>query len=892
MALNKAKVLKSAEKYVIQGKISHAISEYQKLIKEDPTDLPLVNTLGDLYVRIGNVPEAIKCFTRLAESYDNGGFVVRAIAMYKKVSKIDPGQVQALYRLADLYLRQGLISDARTHYLQVAETLLKKNENENAASIFQKIIAVDSENPLLETRLAEVYLKLGKKSEAVQAFHAAAQKYRKKGSLDEAENFLRKAFELDESNVEVMLSYAGVLSDSGKTDEALSQLNRIQFNDFKPEVHEAIFQINLKAGRLPEAENTAVHLLELDNTYFQRNLALAEAYVQANDLDKAFSQIEKVAQIATEKGEGQAIEDQLKSILQRDPEHIPSLLELTKFYIASSARHNVPSLLEKLGNLYVRRGQLDEAVNAFKELIKLEPNEPSHRESLNQLRQRLGLAEEDIELPQLVPDMAALADKFVSEPTLTTIATDAGTEQREGEPAFEDGGNEQVKGFIVEGDLFASYGLYQKAIDQYSKVLDVIPNHIEIHEKIRDTYAKGGELQKAAQECLILANIYTARSDNENAAKNFNLAYQYDPELHQAPVRKDQPAEPAPSVHPVAPQPSVRREVPPSERGRLQELLEEIDFYFDQGFLDEAKSCIDSYLKVASPDPELIKRLERYDALSKGQPERSGGPEVISAATESDLNVAEPAVDARIEGFETTSIPLPASDANATHQMTVSGFETTSLTANSESKKIPAATARSSESFDEIMIDLDHELASSSLEKAAGPMPTAESPAPPRKVKSAPVIVPGSGLEDVFAEFKAGFEEDDSEVPDYETHYNLGIAFKEMGLVEEAIAEFQKALKAQFADDAGEEFVRCCNMLGLCFVEKGLPQVAVKWFTKGLATPGRDEETYQALRYDLGCAHEKAGNVKAALETFLDVYGVNINYRDVTEKIENLKKSV
>src|SRR5436309_4521921 len=190
MALNKTKVLKSAEKYVIQGKISHAISEYQKLIKEDPTDLPLVNTLGDLYVRIGNVPEAIKCFTRLAESYDNGGFVVRAIAMYKKVSKIDPGQVQALYRLADLYLRQGLISDARTHYLQVAETLLKKNENENAASIFQKIIEVDSENPLLETRLAEVYLKLGKKSGAVQAFHAAAQKYRKRGSLIEAENFL------------------------------------------------------------------------------------------------------------------------------------------------------------------------------------------------------------------------------------------------------------------------------------------------------------------------------------------------------------------------------------------------------------------------------------------------------------------------------------------------------------------------------------------------------------------------------------------------------------------------------------------------------------------------------------------------------------------------------
>ena len=137
-----------------------------------------------------------------------------------------------------------------------------------------------------------------------------------------------------------------------------------------------------------------------------------------------------------------------------------------------------------------------------------------------------------------------------------------------------------------------------------------------------------------------------------------------------------------------------------------------------------------------------------------------------------------------------------------------------------------------------------------------------------------------------------GHREDDSDSGDYETHYNLGTAFKEMGLMEEAIGEFQKALKAVGSDVASEEFVRCCNMLGLCFVDKGLPQVAVKWFARGLSSPGRNEETYQALRYDLGCAQEMAGNDKAALETFLDVYGVNITYRDVSEKIESLKNRI
>ncbi|HEU0007296.1 MAG TPA: tetratricopeptide repeat protein, partial [Terriglobia bacterium] len=170
MALNKAKVLKSAEKYVIQGKISHAIAEYQKLIKEDPTDLPLVNTLGDLYVRIGNIPEAVKCFTRLAESYDNGGFVVRAIAMYKKVSKIDQGQIQSLSRLADLYLRQGLNSDARAHYLQVADYLIKKGELDNAITVYQRVVQIDPENPGAEGRIGEALQKLGKKQDAAGSY--------------------------------------------------------------------------------------------------------------------------------------------------------------------------------------------------------------------------------------------------------------------------------------------------------------------------------------------------------------------------------------------------------------------------------------------------------------------------------------------------------------------------------------------------------------------------------------------------------------------------------------------------------------------------------------------------------------------------------------------------
>jgi tetratricopeptide (TPR) repeat protein len=180
-------------------------------------------------------------------------------------------------------------------------------------------------------------------------------------------------------------------------------------------------------------------------------------------------------------------------------------------------------------------------------------------------------------------------------------------------------------------------------------------------------------------------------------------------------------------------------------------------------------------------------------------------------------------------------------------------------------------------------------LVESTLEKTAAPVQPVPAASP--VTAASPSDSALGALSDVFEEFKEGME-DEGDSGDYETYYNLGIAFKEMGLMEEAIGEFQKAMKAVGSEVASEEFVKCCNMLGLCFVEKGLPQVAVKWFARGLSSPGLNEEAYQALRYDLACAHEMAGDTKAALETFLDVYGVNINYRDVSEKIESLKNRI
>jgi tetratricopeptide (TPR) repeat protein len=142
-----------------------------------------------------------------------------------------------------------------------------------------------------------------------------------------------------------------------------------------------------------------------------------------------------------------------------------------------------------------------------------------------------------------------------------------------------------------------------------------------------------------------------------------------------------------------------------------------------------------------------------------------------------------------------------------------------------------------------------------------------------------------SGLAEIFKEFKKGVDKQLGK-EDYDTRYNLGIAYKEMGLVDEAIAEFQLAAKDE------TRVLECSSMLGICFMEKGMPKLAIKWFEKGLKAAGRTEEEYQGLRYDLAMAHEAAGDTDKALNLFSEIYGQDANFRDVASKVQELKAAL
>jgi tetratricopeptide (TPR) repeat protein len=148
----------------------------------------------------------------------------------------------------------------------------------------------------------------------------------------------------------------------------------------------------------------------------------------------------------------------------------------------------------------------------------------------------------------------------------------------------------------------------------------------------------------------------------------------------------------------------------------------------------------------------------------------------------------------------------------------------------------------------------------------------------------------GDQLREVFEEFRAEMGEMGEEAEDLETHYNLGIAYREMGLLEEAIGEFQKVAKAIQGGRPFRYSMQCYTLLGLAFMDKSQPKIAAIWYEQALKSPGLDPESILAVRYDLGVAQQLAGDAKAALDSFSQVYAMNIDYRDVAERIASLQK--
>jgi Tetratricopeptide repeat len=329
-----------------------------------------------------------------------------------------------------------------------------------------------------------------------------------------------------------------------------------------------------------------------------------------------------------------------------------------------------------------------------------------------------------------------------------------------------------------------------------------------------------------------------------------------------APKPVAKPAPPKPVAKP-APKPEVEEPAP----AVLEEFVSDLESSLGEDFLTDTAAKPASLPQVAkqprAPETELAP-VAHSEPVVSGQHAPALGEFVadLEASLGDDFLTAAPVAASEVAAA--TPAARPASAAHAS-----------------------ASAATSAAAVAPAMI---HSAVAPSPAPIAPPQPVASAALPAEPAKGSAGRPPGIDLAEMFGELKQELEADAaSSDEDPETHYNLGIAFREMGLLDEAIGELQKACQAVERGHPFPQVMQTYTWLAQCFLDKGVPEAAVRWYEKALSVNGIDQETRTALNYELGSASEAAGDKTRALQHFMQVYGSNIDYRDVAERIKALK---
>ncbi len=907
MGYSKVKHVEAAQKHLTQGRMAQAIAEYQQILKHEPSDQVTLMTVGDLYVRKGETFQAIEYFERLAQQFIRDGFLTKAIAIYKKIAKLAPEEIKPLERLADLYIQQGILSEARPLLLQLAEGHIKAGRREPASDLLRKLLEAEPDNLRVQMRLAEVQLAMGQKADAAQTFLVCAERHLALRDYDEADKLITRALELTPENAPARLLKARVLAGAGKHADAAKLLESLPDLDSGGEISELLVDFYFQSGQLARASDLGLRVLARDPKKYGLARKAAMSMLESGQADAALDLVNRFRHSMAESGETEALAKMLQASAAKLPGRLEPLEWLVELYTHGNDAFHLPEALAHLAQASAAGGNLDRAREIYEQLLERSPEDQTLRGNLEAVRSRLGM------------------QPAVHSEAIPPMAEEVPAPKTYEEPPLDEETQHYVTLALTDVDLFSSYGLSQKGIDLLETVLERAPRYTPALEKLLDLYLGAGQSKQTAELAEKLAQIYTEREDAVNAERFSELYRRFQ---RAAALEPGPPAPPAP---PAAPEPPAEFQIPSSDAENTLAAPDENEIVGEVGVtssapekfaVNPAESSVhevdlsDEWAAIsgAADAPaadaaefqvlqgdnadawdaisgQLVKPDAQNEAPAKHAPDKEpelvasdSTPFVVEDAPKHDLR-ATPTQPLR-SPHQIPPIP-PESPASIEYELEL--VEEASPAAGPASVSPIRPPAHSSAEIQGPLGDLTGEL-SAAFEGAdlTGPPSQPNGSARTSTSQTSLPSEPGGPLSEIFDEFRKELDELQMD-EDPETHYNLGIAYREMGLLEEAISEFQKVIQAY---DRGRDFryaMQCCTLLALAFIDKGQPEIASFWYERALKTPGLDQDAVLALRYDLGVAQELAGQSDAALKSYQQVYAMNIDYRDISERIGSLR---
>ncbi len=475
--------------------------------------------------------------------------------------------------------------------------------------------------------------------------------------------------------------------------------------------------------------------------------------------------------------------------------------------------------------------------------------------------------------------------------------------------------DEQIATALTEAELCESFASKTRGITALETALRFAPDDLRLNRTLALLYAQEGQTARAASCYSVMHRVLEGLGESEAAGYYSNLAgsgqtttweaksgefaprdfslnspdgtgntEEIDLSSEWESVWQDPPAEAPPT--PAAPTPATE-----ASSGNISELLEEVRFCLNQQIWSEAETAIGRLASVFPDHPELpALRARLQQGSGSTAPSRPAAPvpssgfapiEVIEVSEHtSSLSMTPAAAQAPPAAPYTPATPTLSSLAAELDAELGDGF-----TPAPQPRREPPAAVRPTPP-------------ASSAPRITQP-PVAPPIQPPQVAQMAAAVAPPEEeapvTPSVFGDLLQNFERDlaapEQDDSDLETHFNLGIAFREMGLLDEAIGELQKVCRAEAGQLKPARMQEAYIWLATCFVEKSVPEASFKWFQRALET-APNEESRTAVTYELASAYEAAGRKREALDHFMEVYGNNIDYRDVATRIRELRSSV
>lgn len=733
---------------------------------------------------------------RSAERHLTNGRIESAISEYKRIVKHDPNDITTQNTLGDLYVKSHDSQNAVRCYRKVAEHYNKQGFAKKAIAVYNKIYKLDPELTEIVGKLGELYHFRGSTAEARKHYGLYAERLEQDGKDVEVLEVWEKLADLDREDPSICLKIARAQRKRNHRDESSKAF------------FEAGSRLAAKgdhAGAIEAFENA----LEVNGRFIKAVRGLVRSHIKLGTPDDAVALLEDrleeepynkdivflLIDCYFEMKAPAAAEKIITKLVEREPANYPKLLDLVEIYLETEDAGSAVRILSMTSEHLLAGGDARTLERHLKKVLEFEAG---HVDALRLLARCYGWQKEQQKLKDTLSALAdaanaaerpaeerwALSQFLVLVPhdseraaRFNELVEELGPEEGEAEELLvnEAGqGNGHLETFGLESEAeFASVnsegsGLIAYGSDEEGQVIPV-------------TVVEDASLVTVSDDSV---TVVSASADHDG------------------------------SVDGEAEAGYVETTLSPANEVRLDEEIESIKFYIEQGYeglADKALAAIEEEFGARREIVEL--RLEMISRDRKAN--------------------------------DTSSFKSESASAELT------GSEPVAVTEDIE--------ADAGQEAEEDVGDVDPE---------------------------------GSDVPDPIRDIASDLGLDDDEGPDpeaFEDHYNRGVVYKEMGMVEEAIREFQDAVECVGEDDDSGRYFNSCTMLGHCFTEKQMPKLALIWYKRAYDCGGLSSDELTALEYELGNALELSGQLDEALERFERVYAVHLDYRDVADRLEHLK---